>query len=67
MRKAYRCMRQTMKILYAEGMRVYAPTCPKCGSDDEVIVQDHEDSWTYHCLRCKRDIEYEELMKQERY
>lgn len=56
-----------MKILYAEGMRVYAPTCPKCGNDDEVIVQDHEDSWTYHCMRCKRDIEYGELMKQERY
>ena len=51
-----------MKTLYAEGMKVYAPVCPKCGSDKDVIVQDHEDSRTYRCIKCQRDITYDELM-----
>ena len=50
-----------MKTLCVFGMVVYAPTCPKCGSDENVIVQDRGDCWTYHCTECKRDLDYDEI------
>lgn len=53
------------RILYVNGMRVYAPVCPKCGSNQHTIVKDYEDSWTYRCTKCARDITYDDLLEQE--
>ena len=55
-----------MRTLYIKGydMTVTAPTCPKCGSSEYTVVKEDEESWTYHCEHCDRDLTYDEIMEQ---
>lgn len=43
------------------GLRVEAPVCSVCKSNEHITVRSYPDSWSYHCDLCNRDIPVEEV------
>ncbi len=47
---------------YAVPPCICPPTCKKCRSNANIEILDRPDSWTYYCVKCRREIDAEEFM-----
>lgn len=54
-----------MKTLCVFGMKVYAPVCPVCKTDEHIEVKQQGEGWTYTCEHCNRDLTYDEIMNEK--